>query len=609
MAEVTLDYNAGFQSTVAGLKSLACGGAATAGPVTTAGPGGVTAEPLPSSGCGGTICGSSSSEPLTTEIAAYRESTSCTLDNSLVEAIVPGASANPQNVKTVEQIFPESKFNDFFPNKDAAYTYTNFLRAIGKYPAICKNAVNCPKILAGMFAHFQQETAGLFYLEEINKGAYCADWSAWVTAAFPCVSGQKYFGRGAKQLSWNYNYGAFSKAMFGDAKVLLENPGLVATTWLNFASSMWFYVTPQPPKPSMLQVVEGTWTPNAADNAANLKPGFGATTMIINGALECGSSPSNANGASNRANYYTDFAGRMGVDITGEKLTCHDSQPFADAGSAGGLALYWAPESGCSLVKWQTAYSALVEGDYNACKGIPADSCGTPTGGPVATAGPTTTAGSGGATQCASEDHDFGEVLRLSLLFYEAQRSGPLPADNRVPWRGDSSLGDKGNKGEDLKGGYHDAGDYVKFGYPMAGAMTILAYGGISYGPAYEAAGQMKYLKDAVKWGTDYIIKAHVSPNEFYCQVGNGDIDHAYPGRPETMGVSRPAYSLSPSKPGSDCAGESAAALAAASVLFADSDPAYAAELIQHAKQLFTFADTYRGIYSNSIADANKFYK
>ena len=50
------------------------------------------------------------------------------------------------------------------------------------------------------------------------------------------------------------------------------------------------------------------------------------------------------------------------------------------------------------------------------------------------------------------------KVLRLSLLFYEAQRSGPLPADNRVPWRGDSSLGDKGNKGEDLKGGYHDGG-------------------------------------------------------------------------------------------------------------------------------------------------------
>ena len=95
----------------------------------------------------------------------------------------------------------------------------------------------------------------------------------------------------------------------------------------------------------------------------------------------------------------------------------------------------------------------------------------------------------------------------------------------------------------------------------MAGAMTVLAYGGISYGAAYEAAGEMEHLKEAIKWGTDYFLKAHVSPNEFYCQVGNGVIDHEYPGRPETMTISRPAYSLTPSKPGSDCAGETPAFL------------------------------------------------
>ena len=38
--------------------------------------------------------------------------------------------------------------------------------------------------------------------------------------------------------------------------------------------------------------------------------------------------------------------------------------------------------------------------------------------------------------------YTYSEVLDLSLLFYEAQRSGPLPADNRVPWRGDSALDD-----------------------------------------------------------------------------------------------------------------------------------------------------------------------
>ncbi len=42
------------------------------------------------------------------------------------------------------------------------------------------------------------------------------------------------------------------------------------------------------------------------------------------------------------------------------------------------------------------------------------------------------------------------------MLFYEAQRSGKLPANQRVTWRKDSALNDKGNNGEDLTGGYYD---------------------------------------------------------------------------------------------------------------------------------------------------------
>ena len=60
--------------------------------------------------------------------------------------------------------------------------------------------------------------------------------------------------------------------------------------------------------------------------------------------------------------------------------------------------------------------------------------------------------------------YDYGTVIRASLLFYEAQRAGKLPANNRIGWRGDSMLMDKGNNGEDLTGGYFDAGDFVKFG-------------------------------------------------------------------------------------------------------------------------------------------------
>jgi hypothetical protein len=53
-----------------------------------------------------------------------------------------------------------------------------------------------------------------------------------------------------------------------------------------------------------------------------------------------------------------------------------------------------------------------------------------------------------------------------------------------------------------------------------------------------------------VKWATDYFIKAHVATNQFYGQVGDGNADHAYWGRPEQMTMTRPAYYISTSNPG-----------------------------------------------------------
>jgi len=329
---------------------------------------GVGCSPLPPS-TGGTICGEVSSEPLSGEVRELRRSAACTADSQEVERIKPKYSGNPGNVQNVELSLPAAAFEEIFPSRAPAYTYTNFLRAIGKYPAICASAKLCPKTLANMLAHFQQETAGLVYLEEINKSLYCADWADWIKSAYPCKPGKLYYGRGAKQLSWNYNYGAFSTAMFGDSQVLLDNPELVATSWLNFASAMWFFVTPQSPKPSMLEVIDGTWKPNSVDNAANLQPEFGATTMIMNGAIECGTAPPNPTAAANRARYYEDYAGKLGVNIAGENLLCSSLEPFSRNGSAGKAALFWGPAIGCGLVTWQTAYSALVEGDYARCKG------------------------------------------------------------------------------------------------------------------------------------------------------------------------------------------------------------------------------------------------
>lgn len=39
-------------------------------------------------------------------------------------------------------------------------------------------------------------------------------------------------------------------------------------------------------------------------------------------------------------------------------------------------------------------------------------------------------------------EYDYGEALTKSLLYFEAQRSGRLPYDQRVRWRGHSGLTD-----------------------------------------------------------------------------------------------------------------------------------------------------------------------
>ena len=97
------------------------------------------------------------------------------------------------------------------------------------------------------------------------------------------------------------------------------------------------------------------------------------------------------------------------------------------------------------------------------------------------------------APQLFAQSFNYGEALQKSLFFYEAQRSGDLPATNRVNWRGDSGMQDGADVGRDLTGGWYDAGDHVKFGLPMAASATMLAWGIVDYRSAYVSTGQLEY--------------------------------------------------------------------------------------------------------------------
>ena len=95
-----------------------------------------------------------------------------------------------------------------------------------------------------------------------------------------------------------------------------------------------------------------------------------------------------------------------------------------------------------------------------------------------------------------------------------------------------------------------------------------------------------------------------------YAQVGYGNTDHNYWGRPEDWpaDLQRPSYKLTAAQPGSDLAGNYASTLALTSLAFAETDPAYAATLVTVARQLYDFANKNRGIYSDSVSDPEKPY-
>ncbi|KAL6314190.1 hypothetical protein AAG906_011937 [Vitis piasezkii] len=207
-----------------------------------------------------------------------------------------------------------------------------------------------------------------------------------------------------------------------------------------------------------------------------------------------------------------------------------------------------------------------------------------------------------------SSSFDYHKALSNSLLYFETQRSGRLPHNQRVTWRDHSGLTDGLEQGVDLVGGYYDAGDNVKFGLPMAFTVTMLSWGVIEYGQYMASAGEYGHALEAIKWGTDYFIKAHTQPNVLWVQVGDGDTDHYCWQRPEDMTTSRQAYKIDETNPGSEVAGETAAAMAAASIVFRKTNPHYSHLLLHHAQQLFEFGDKYRGKYDKSVGVVSSYY-
>jgi len=158
---------------------------------------------------------------------------------------------------------------------------------------------------------------------------YCAAGNPCEAQGFDCTcrAGQTYQGRGPVQLSWNYNYGAFSEYIFGDASVLINDPSQVATNaTLAYQAGLWFWMTPQSPKPSCHEAMTGLWQPTAADSSLGRVPGYGMTTNIINGGLECDMATNSK--VVDRVEYFKRYASVLNVAVDEATLYCDQMRSY-----------------------------------------------------------------------------------------------------------------------------------------------------------------------------------------------------------------------------------------------------------------------------------------
>ncbi|MFS7942307.1 putative cellulase [Helianthus anomalus] len=195
--------------------------------------------------------------------------------------------------------------------------------------------------------------------------------------------------------------------------------------------------------------------------------------------------------------------------------------------------------------------------------------------------------------------HNYKDALTKSIMFFEGQRSGKLPPNQRITWRKNSGLSDGAAMKVDLVGGYYDAGDNIKFGFPMAFTTTMLSWSVLEFGGLMK--GELGNAKEAIRWATDYLLKATAQPDVIYVQVGDATKDHACWERPEDMDTPRTVLKIDRNTPGTEVAAETAAALASASLVFRKSDRTYSKLLLKRAIRVFEFADKYRGTYSNGL--------
>lgn len=217
------------------------------------------------------------------------------------------------------------------------------------------------------------------------------------------------------------------------------------------------------------------------------------------------------------------------------------------------------------------------------------------------------TGGSGGSGGTSSGDtttnkdldveFNYAKALQESLYFYDANMCGYLEDTCALSWRGNCHTYDKNvtytKNGKiynvDASGGFHDAGDHVKFGLPQGYAASMLGMSYYQFKDAFDELGQKEHLKKITDYFCDYFKRCTVYEGDqviaFCYQVGDGNTDHGVWTAPEGQTISRPAFFADAGNPATDEVSVAIAALALNYINFGNNED------LKTAKDLFTFVE------------------
>ncbi|MGN0614321.1 MAG: glycoside hydrolase family 9 protein [Porcipelethomonas sp.] len=232
------------------------------------------------------------------------------------------------------------------------------------------------------------------------------------------------------------------------------------------------------------------------------------------------------------------------------------------------------------------------------------------------------------STVSAADGENYAEALAMSLYFFDANECGTEVDDNPVTWRGNCHTYDAeasldnaqwlgsaekeavraangGSNTVDVSGGYHDAGDHVKFNLTMGFAASSLSMSYYLNPGAYEKAGCEAHMKEVLKNTCDYLMKTTYlnDSGEVYavCATVSNQTDHNVTWEPpENQTYDRPTYWLTASRNNAVITATMSSALAGTAYVLKDSDPAYSAECLKYSKALYDFSTKY-----TSMEDVN----